>query len=267
GGGPWPKDARDYKLILKDMEEISKLDGGIYKHNIMHINGFSPKQLVGCITYGMLTSRREICGITPLECKAGGVPYGTTLTGGPVDYTNPSNGFTTREAVELTPEHYGLSWGNTADEIDDARISRQAPQVSDIFKNMVDEHSSDRNSYIAKCKKNIEEKIDWHENAEYNMGKSANRRYLDDIWETDKGWEARNKSKLRRLTGKLGEFKDTVEELMHQSKSKPAKVILGVVLGSLAIASGVFMYLHKSSKKFKTVENNAESGSKLNQAA
>ena len=41
----------------------------------------------------------------------------------------------------------------------------------------------------------------------YNRGKSANRRYLDDILEVDKGWEARYKGRMKRITGQFGEYK------------------------------------------------------------
>lgn len=248
GAGIWNKEDKDYKAIVAALKELETLDGGIYKHNAMYVDGYFPNRLVGCAHYGMFTSRREMCGITPLECKAGAVPYGTTATGGPVDYTNPSNGFLTKEPVEMNPEHYGLTWKNTPEEIDRARINRQSDYVSDIYKQMIEEYTNNKDAYVAKCKKNIEELIDWHNNAEYNLGKSANRRYLDDIWETDKGWEARNKNPLRRIVGKFGEFKDDIESMMHNTKSKPVKVILSVVAGGLAIASGVYMYMHKTNK-------------------
>jgi len=249
GAGIWNKEDRDYKAIAKAMKEIETLDGGIYKNNAMYIDGFFPNRLVSCAHYGIFTSRREMCGITPLECKAAGVPYGATATGGPVDYTNPSNGFLTKEPVEMNPQHYGLTWDNTPEEIDTARVNKQSEQVADIYKQMIEEYSNDKDAYIAKCKKNIDELIDWHNNSEYNFGKSANRRYLDDIWEVEKGWEARNKTPLKRIVGQFGEFKDDIESLMHNTKSKPVKVILSVVLGGLAVASGIYLYMHRNSKK------------------
>lgn len=255
GAGPWDKSHPDYIAIERDLAEIATLDGGIYKNNFMYVNGFYPKRFVGCATHGMFTSRREMCGITPLECKAAGVPYGATATGGPVDYTNTTNGYLTKEPVELNPQHFGLSWESTPQEIDNARVSRQAVQVSDIFKEMIEEHTERYEDYVSKCKTNIEEKIDWHENAKYNHGKSANRRYLEDILEVDKGWEARNKGKLKRITGKFGEYKDNIEELMHQTKSKPVKIILSVVLGALAVGSGVYIYLNNKNGKKQTAEH------------
>lgn len=260
GAGKWNDDAKDYKSIVRLVKEIEELDGGIYKGLVMYVDGFFPNRLVGCAQYGMFTSRREMCGITPLECKAAGVPYGATKTGGPVDYTNDLNGYLTKEAVEGRPERYGLTWKNSADEIDDARCARQGDQVAEIFEKMSKEYSSDRESYIAKCKKNIEEKIDWHENVEYNRGKSANRRYLEDILEVDKGWDARKKGKFNRLLGAFGEFVEKGEEIFHiSSKSKAAKIIFSII-GAVSILSGSY-FLYKNRQK---AENEPK---KLNKAA
>ena len=250
GAGKWNEGARDYKSIVRLINEIETLDGGKYKGQVMYVDGFFPNRLVGCAQYGMFTSRREMCGITPLECKAAGVPYGTTKTGGPVDYTNEMNGFLTKEPVEGRPERYGLTWANSMDEIDDARCARQAEQVSDIFEQMADEHIHHKDKYVAKCKKNIEEKIDWHENIEYNRGKSANQRYTIDILETDKGWGARNKSKMNRLMDAFGEYKDKAEkEFKKAAKSRPIKIILAIA-GLVAVGTGAFLlYKNKTSKK------------------
>ncbi len=261
GAGPWDKNASDYKSIKAALDEIAKIDGGIYKHNAMYVDGFFPNRLVGCAQYGVFTSRREMCGITPLESKAAGVPYAATKTGGPVDYTNELNGYLTKEAVEGAPEKYGLSWSNSAEEIDAARIKRQAEQMSDVYKQMAEDYSKNYNSYVAKCKKNIEELIDWHNNAEYNQGKSANQRYLYDIWEVDKGWDARNKKPLRRLTGKFGEIQHQFEEAILKTQSKPVKTVLLVVSGVIVATGGIYAFLNnnkvqnKSAKKFHSIEN------------
>ncbi|MBR1425130.1 hypothetical protein IJ579_06165 [bacterium] len=252
GGGPWDKNARDFIKIQSLLDEIRQLDGGIYAHNIMYVNGrISNRLLVGCGQYGAFTSRREMCGITPLESKAGGLPYMATKTGGPVDYTNRLNGYLTQHAVELRPEEYGLTWESGMDAIDDARCTRQAQQVSLLFKETVEEYTTNRTSYIAKCKKNIEELFDWHNNAEYNRGKSANHRYLYDIWEVDKGWDARQKTPFQRLVGQFGEVKQACEEAMIKSKSRPVKVILAVTAGSLAVIGGVYMIAKNADKIFK----------------
>ncbi len=250
GAGPWNKDASDYKAIVRDLNEIWALDGGAYKHNIMYIDGFTPNRLVGCAHYGIFTSRREMYGITPIECKAAGTPYGSTKTGGPVDYTNAKNGFLTNEAVELRPERYGLTWKNSEAEIDAARIARQNPQVGDIYASMIDQYTNHYDDYVAMSKKNIEEKVDWHENAEYNRGKSANRRYLEDILETDKPLESRNKNPMKRIMGKFGELKESAEEMIGvTAKSRSMKAIF-MIVGGLAVASGTY-FIWKNSKKLK----------------
>lgn len=251
GAGPWNREAEDYKDICRDLEEIWNLDGGIYKHNIMYIDGFTPNKFTGCCHYTLFTSRREMYGITPIESKIAGTPYGSTKTGGPVDYTNPKNGFLTEHAVELRPERFGLTYANTEREIDRARINAQKPQVGNIFAAFIEQYTNDKQGYIAMSKKNIEEKVDWHNNAEYNHGKSANRIYLDDILETDKGWEARKKNPLQRVMGQFGEFREDVETVLGPAatKSKPMKVVL-IVVGSLAVLSGGY-YLWKKSKTAK----------------
>ena len=265
GAGPWNKGADDYKDIVTDMKEIQELDGGIYKHNFMYIDGFTPNRITGCSHYGLFTSRREMYGITPIECKIAGTPYGSTKTGGPVDYTNSSNGFLTREAVELRPEHYGLTWANSEREIDQARVKAQAPQVADIFKDMIEEYTNDHDRYVSKCKKNIEELVDWHNNSEYNLGLSANRRYLDVILETDKGWEVRNKKTMNRVVGNFGEFKEELETMMTQTKSKPMKMVLAIAIGAVAVASGIYLFVSKKKSKDQPKVENSTSETQLNQ--
>lgn len=255
GAGKWFEGAKDYKSIVRIIDEINKLDNGAYKGLVAYVDGFFPNRLVGCAQFGMFTSRREMCGITPLECKAAGVPYGTTATGGPVDYTNSSNGYLTKEVVEGRPECYGLTYANTPDEIDDARCKRQAEQVAEIFEKMYEDHTNNPKKYEKMCEKNIKEKIDWHENSEYNHGKTANEKYLKDIGETHKGYEARNKKTLNELQGEFGKAIEPLETLRQQIKYKPAKVVLGVLITTLAIGSGTYLYLiHRKHKLQKQQE-------------
>lgn len=245
GAGKWSEGAKDFKSIQKAISDIESMDGGIYRGLVMYVDGFFPNRLVGCATYGIFTSRREMCGITPLECKAAGVPYIATKTGGPVDYTNSSNGFLTKEVVEGRPERYGLTWADSADAIDDARCARQSEQIADIFAELVEEQKGDRKTYIAKCKKNIEELVDWHNNAEYNHGKSANKCYLEDILETNKPWDERPKSPLKRVVGEFGTYREKAEDILKiAAKSRPMKVILSII-GAVAVGSGIY-YVYRS---------------------
>lgn len=218
GDAPWYKEAKDFKLIQRALQEIQELDGGAYKHNAMYVDGLFPNRLVACATHGIFTSRREMCGITPLEAKTAGVPYIATRTGGMVDYTNESNGWRTKTAPEMNPDFDGLTWEASPDEIDNARIKRISAEVSDCFKEATTEYVDHHEAYVAKAKKNIEEKLDWHNNAEFNGGKSANEMYKNEIWHIDQGWEARDKSPMRRLVGA------NLEEVVEQAKGKAKAV-------------------------------------------
>lgn len=221
GDEPFNKNSREWSLIDNAYNKIIQLDNGAYKNNIMIGNGRFPNKLVGCATHGIFTSRREMCGITPLEAKAAGVPSLVTATGGPVDYISDLNGWKTKSAPEMNPPYDKLSWDTPYETIDDARIARSSNEVSDCFKTMVDEYINDRPSYLAKCKKSIEEKFDWHNNSEFNKGKSANKMYREDIWEIDKGWESRNKNPLKRLIGrKYDDAKEQISKFINELKAK-----------------------------------------------
>ncbi len=225
GDLPYDKESREWHLIEKTYNEIINLDGGIYKNNIMLADGRYPNKLVGCATHAMFTSRREMCGITPLEAKAAGVPSTVTATGGPVDYINEKNGWKTKTAPEMNPPFDGLDWSTPADKIDDARIARSSDEVSDCFKAMVEEYTNDRPSYLARCKKNIEEHFDWHNNEEFNGGKSANKMYKEDIWKINQGFEARNKNPMHRLLGKIQTSATQAKENIETSVDKLMKKV------------------------------------------
>lgn len=253
GAGKWNENDADYKAIESTLNEIATMDGGKYKGLAAHVDGYFPNRLIGCATYGAFTSRREMCGITPLESKTAGSSYLATKTGGPVDYTTKKNGYLTKEAVEGPPEKYGLTWKTPHHELDNARVERQAEQVADIFEKILKEQKGSRKSYIAKCKKNIEEQIDWHNNDEYNKGKSANKTYLEDILETDKGWEARNKNPLRRLFGYYDEVNRTAEQTFGiNAKNKPTRIALLIITGGLLLVGGSYLLLkNKNNNKQK----------------
>jgi glycosyltransferase involved in cell wall biosynthesis len=248
GGGPWNKADADYVELLSDLKKIQELDGGIYKHNAMIVDGWFSKRFVGCATYGTFTSRREICGITPLEAKAAGVPYSATNTGGPADYTNSMNGYLTKHPVEENPEKFGLTWNNSPEEIDKARVERASDEMVDTIKAKIHDYVYDKDEYVAKCKKNIEEKTDWHENSEFNRGKSANKHYLEDIFEVDKPFDSRNKSPLKRVFGAFGKFEETAEELLGEApKSRPIRFVFAII-GGVAVVTGLAL-LYKNKKK------------------
>ncbi len=257
GDSPFDKYSREWKLIKKAFDEIQKLDGGAYKHNIQMCDGRYPNKLVACATHSMFTSRDEICGITPFESKTAGVPYLTTAAGGPKDYTNNSNGWLTKTAPEMNPEFDKLNWNTPADVIDEARIARSSDEVSDCLKAMVEEYVNNKPAYIARCKKNIEEKGDWHNNNEYNGGKSANKVYTQDIWHIDEGWSAREKRPLNRLTGKLKEGTAKVVEFVSDGtaqgiqkiRNKWTKTIIWTGVGIAALGTAAYIYIKRFSNK------------------
>lgn len=278
GDAPWNRDAKDFKNIQKALNEIKELDGGIYAHNAMYVDGFFPNKLVACATHGIFTSRREMCGITPLEAKAAATPYIATKTGGMVDYTNETNGWKTKTAPEMNPDFDGLDWTTSPDEIDNTRINRVSDEVSECFKEATGEYVDTPKAYIAKAKKSIEEKLDWHNNEEFNGGKSANQSYKNDGWHIDDGWRARNKGKMRRLIGsKLDEVADnaketakevvttaeetvgsTIKDGSQKVRNKWTKTIIGsgVAIAALGTAAYAYMKHNKNSDKKEAAGNN-----------
>lgn len=244
GIGLMDKNHPHFKMIEQDYKEICELDNGAYKHNIAINRGFTPNRLNACAQFGDYTSLYEMFGITPIEAKAAGSPSVLTSTGGFKDYTiDGKNGFITKDTVMGAPDKYGLTYNDSQEVLEKARIKRQIPQMSDNIKKMIELYTNDRQGYIEMCKRNIEEKVDWHNNSEYNHGMSANRRYLDVIFDSEKGWDSRFKGKMKRLTGEFGTFKDSLEEMANRTKSRPAKVILLTALGLLTVGSAVYLYL------------------------
>ena len=229
GDSAFDKNSKEWKLIDKYFKEIEALEDGAYVGNIQLVDGRYPNKLVGCATHAIFTSRREMCGITPLESKTAATPYLVTATGGPVDYTNESNGWVTKTAPEMNPDFDGLSWQNSEGEIDNARRSRSSSEVAEQFKAMVNEYFDDRPSYVAKCKKNIEESLDWHNNDEFNGGMSANKMYKNKIWEIDAGWDARAKAPLKKLVGKIqttvGLSKEMIDKLINETLASATEML------------------------------------------
>jgi glycosyltransferase involved in cell wall biosynthesis len=252
GAGKWNEGHPHYKAIEKDWKEICELEGGIYKHNFAYIDGFTPNRLNACSHYGSYTSEYEMFGITPIEAKAAGSPSSVTATGGFLDYTvDGVNGFTTKDVVMGKPEVYGLTYSDSPEALEKARIQHQIPQVSDNYKRMIELYTNDHDGYVKMCKRNLEEKVDWHNNSGYNNGKSANRRYLDEIFESNKGWKSRFKGRMNRLAGSWGDVKDDLEAAVKNTKSRPARVVLGFALAMFAIGSGIYSYIIYDNLKAK----------------
>lgn len=260
GIGLMDKNHPHYKMVAKDLKDISELDGGAYKNNILVNRGFTANRLNACAQFGEYTSLYEMFGITPIESKAAGSPSLLTKTGGFRDYTKDGvNGFITKDVVMGKPEAYGLTYNNTPQEIEMARINRQIPQMSDNIKRAVDLYINHQDDYVEMCKKNLEEKVDWHNNTQYNKGMSANQRYKDVIFEANKGWDGRNKKPMKSINGEFGKWKEPLESLRHQMKSKPAKIILGAIITVATVGSATYLYFinkkHKQAKTQKQLDN------------
>lgn len=249
GAGKWGEGHPHYKAIEKDWKEICELDGGIYKHNFAYIDGYTPNRLNACAHYGGYSSMYEMFGITPIEAKAAGSPSSVTATGGFMDYTKDGvNGFTTKDVVMGKPENYNLTYESAPEVLEKARIDHQIPQVSDNYKRMIELYTNDYDGFVEMCRKNIEEKVDWHNNTEYNKGMSANKRYLDVIFESYKGWEGRFMGKMKRLTGHWGDYKPQIETLINYS-TKPIKFAAFLVIGLLAGVTGFYAIVKANKSK------------------
>lgn len=254
GIGLMDKNHPHYKMLINDVKEICELDGGIYKHNICVNRGFTPNRFNACAQWGGYTSMYEMFGITPVEGKASGSPSSVTATGGFLDTVKDGvTGFTTKDPVMGAPERYGLTYESSAEELERARIKHQIPQVSDNYKRMIEMYTYDRQGYIEMCKRNIEEKVDWHENKAYNHGMSANRRYLDVIFGSEQGWGARFKGKMKRLVGEFGLLPEKLENMVSITRSTPTRVILYTAIGVVAAGSAIYMlitnYKHNNEKE------------------
>lgn len=259
GIGLMDKNHPHYKMLIEDYKNICELDGGIYKHNIAICRGFTPNRLNACAQFGDYTSLYEMFGITPIEAKAAGSPSILTASGGFRDYTiDGVNGFITKDVVMGRPEKYGLTYDSPVEELEKARIKHQIPQMSDNIKKMVELYVNDYDGYVEMCRKNIEENVDWHNNTKYNKGMSANKRYLNVIFESDRGWGSRFKGKMKSLVGSWGHLKDELESAAKSTASRPARFILGFTISLLALGSIIYLHiLNRESKAKKTLNKAA----------
>ena len=98
------------------------------------------------------------------------------------------------------------------------------------------------------------DKMDWHQNTDYNNGKTANERYMNEVFERNKGIEARNKNPMKRFVGKFGTATEKIviqaeEAAQSASTSKVGKIVAFSILGAAAIASGGYYFFQKRQKK------------------
>ena len=262
GAGVWENDARDYTWVQDIIRQIGELDGRIYKGNACYVNGFFPNRLVGCATYTIFSSRFEPCGITPLESFAAGTPVISTKTGGAPDFITAARGYLTKNPYLRNPESLKIDPAKLAGKkpeeigniIDAERMFANASELKEcIISATSDYNLKPQDGKIAKyaemVKDAITQKIDWHQNAAYNEGKSANERYMTEVFEVDKGLEGRNFEKLKRL---VGEFGTAIEDGAKKLRNKWTKTIIGTGIAIAAIGTAAYTYMKRDDKKTQT---------------
>lgn len=263
GAGVWEDDARDFKWVKDIIRQIEELDGGIYKGNAMYVNGFFPNRLVGCATYSIFTSRYEPCGITPLESFAAGTPVISTKTGGAPDFIAATRGYLTKNPYLVnidTSKFQNLSDEELGNAIDAERMFKNAAEVKECIGNAVSDYNlkpgeGKVSKYASMVRDGLQQKIDWHENAAYNGGKSANERYMTEVFEVDKGAAFHNKAKMGRLLGDKFGIADAIKEGASKARTKWTKIIIGTGIGIAAIGTAAYAYLKRNKNADKTEEN------------
>lgn len=284
GAGVWDSNADDYKWV-KDIIEVQlpKIDNGKYTGNIMYVNNFFPNRLVGCASWTLFSSRFEPCGITPLESFAAATPCISINTGGSPDFINEMRGILTKNPYLLSKDRLekilgekldfngdgahdakvldGARWKNATFELKDC-ILLAMESSDEEFKKAIHDQLSDelKNKTVHPYREMAQnaglqqDKMDWHQNSDYNNGKTANERYMNEVFERDKGIEARNKKPMKRLVGKFG---IATEKIVIQaenaadaaSKSKVGKIVAFSLAGAAALAGGGYYFFHKYQKK------------------
>lgn len=273
GANTWSKDARDWKNIQRLVKEIQELDNGKYKGNVMYVNGLFPNRLVACADISEFTSVFEPCGITPFESFSSGTPVISTNTGGAGEFVKnydhtkgavkSETGFLTEgpylrnpEAIGITPDQ--LSNEKTAfDIVDDARRAKSSDEVAECFKRAV---NLDEKNYRKMAQNAFLQKVDWHENAAYNGGFSANTRYMRECFQLDEKsltplvGQERNTKPLKRLVGAFNKVVDAVNKKLPETTdslkaTKWGKIITCTGVALIAAGTGAMVYLNKKKSK------------------
>ena len=275
GAGVWDNNARDYGWVKDIIRQIEELEGGIYKGNACYVNGFFPNRLVGCASYSIFTSRFEPCGITPLESFASGTPVISTGTGGAPDFIAATRGYLTKNPYLRNVQDLGIDpkvlEGKSGEEyanlVDTYRMFSNSEEVAGCVKSSVTDYmrageEGKLSKYGEMVRDSLLQKIDWHENTAYNGGKTANERYMTEVFDIPGGWEARNKNPLKRLVGDRFGIADPLKENVQKIRNKWTRAI---IFSGIAIAAvGTAGYFHIKNKSNKTTQNTEQ---KLNKIA
>lgn len=215
GAGWADKEAPDFKMIKSQMEEIAKIDGGKYAKNICYVDGFFSNRVVACADFSIITSRYEPCGITPLESFAGGTPVISNNTGGSPDFIKQyvkgenakgATGILTKHAYLVNPEVIGADSALKGVELDNARRIALGKENVACIKDAIDLVENNKDTYKEMADNCAKLPIDWDNNEAFNGGKTAMKRYFEDVWHFDDkfkevdGYE-RNVEPLQKLKG------------------------------------------------------------------
>lgn len=262
GAGIWDDGARDFEWVKDIIKQIESLDGGIYKGNACYVNGFFPNRLVGCATYSIFSSRFEPCGITPLESFAAGTPVISNNTGGAPDFITATRGYLTKRPYLINPSELnipaevtaGKSGAELGNIIDSYRMNANALELKDCLMAATKDYKlqpeeGKLSKYAEMVKDALNQKIDWHNNNAYNGGKSANERYMTEVFEVDKGMNARNFEKLKRLVGDKFGIADALKDGAQKARNRWTRILIGTGIGIAAAGTAAYVYLKDKNKK------------------
>ena len=130
------------------------------------------------------------------------------------------------------------------------------------FNNLIKEQLSDelKNQEVKSYKSMVQnaglqrDKMDWHQNADYNGGKTANERYMNEIFERNQGMKARSKNPMKRLVGEFGVATEKIviraeSTLSSATSSRIGKMIAFGALGVIAIGTGGYYFFKRRQTK------------------
>ncbi len=270
GADPWSSDdIPDWKKIKSLVNEIQTLDGGKYKGNVCYVNGLFPNRLVGCADFSIFTSRYEPCGITPLESFSAGTPTISIRTGGAPDFVttiqkggiDKATGFLTQKPFLVNANSLGLPENVSAEKLDKTRIKSSAQEIAQEIKKAL---SLDEISYKKMSENAFLQKIDWHENAAFNGGRSANTRYLEEVFDVTEDLMPKNKRNINPLNKLIETVSSNVQNAIKTSGenieksakefAKKNKKIMALIFATSAAISGIVIL--NATKKAKSLSKN-----------
>ena len=135
--------------------------------------------------------------------------------------------------------------------IDSARMFSNASEVRECMIASTTDYGKE--TYAQMVRDAITQKMDWHENGAFNGGRSANERYMKEVFETDKGIQARNRNPLRRLVGERFGIADAVaaatQESTHKLRNRWVNGMLIAGACIAAIGTAGYMYVKRDKKQ------------------